>query len=97
MLSLTTVAEGKKNVASAVPKVYQIQLFRLAGIASREITKLNKVGFAGGGGKWCRHTASALTEAGVKSVNPSIKVQVVDYAGSFGDAKGKQLLLHNTP
>ena len=78
--------EGQKNVASAV--YADNEAGYLAGIAAAKTTKTKQVGFV---------ESEVITrfragfEAGVKSVDPSIKVQV-DYAGSFGDsAKGKTI------
>ncbi|WP_155718587.1 BMP family lipoprotein, partial [Streptococcus oralis] len=54
-------------------------------------TKTKQVGFVGGMESEVITRFRAGFEAGVKSVDPSIKVQV-DYAGSFGDsAKGKTI------
>ncbi|XDP49185.1 BMP family protein [Streptococcus sp. CP1998] len=81
--------EGKKNVASAV--FADNEAGYLAGIAAAKTTKTKQVGFVGGMESEVITRFRAGFEAGVKSVDPSIKVQV-DYAGSFGDAlKVKQL------
>ena len=63
----------------------------LAGVAAAKTTKTKHVGFVGGMESEVITRFRAGFEAGVKSVDPSIKVQV-DYAGSFGDsAKGKTI------
>ena len=81
--------EGKKNVASAV--LADNEAGYLAGIAAAKTTKTKQVGFVGGMESEVITRFRAGFEAGVKSVDPSIKVQV-DYAGSFGDAaKGKTI------
>ena len=81
--------EGKKNVASAV--FADNEAGYLAGIAAAKTTKTKQVGFVGGMESEVITRFRAGFEAGVKSVDPSIKVQV-DYAGSFGDAaKGKTI------
>ena len=51
----------------------------------QKLQKLKQVGFVGGMESEVITRFRAGFEAGVKSVDPSIKVQV-DYAGSFGDA-----------
>ena len=81
------VIEGQKNVASAV--FADNEAAYLAGVAAAKTTKTKQVGFIGGieGAVITRFEKGF--EAGVKSVDPSIKIKV-DYAGSFGDAaKGK--------
>ena len=81
--------EGQKNVASAV--YADNAAGYLAGIAAAKTTKTKQVGFVGGMESEVITRFRAGFEAGVKSVDPSIKVQV-DYAGSFGDsAKGKTI------
>ena len=81
--------EGQKNVASAV--YADNEAGYLAGIAAAKTTKTKQVGFVGGMESEVITRFRAGFEAGVKSVDPSIKVQV-DYAGSFGDsAKGKTI------
>lgn len=63
----------------------------LAGIAAAKSTKTKTVGFIGGMESEVITRFRAGFEAGVKSVDDSIKVKV-DYAGSFGDpAKGKTI------
>lgn len=81
--------EGQKNVASAV--FADNEAAYLAGVAAAKTTKTKQVGFIGGieGAVITRFEKGF--EAGVKSVDPSIKIKV-DYAGSFGDAaKGKTI------
>ena len=81
--------EGQKNVASAV--YADNEAGYLAGVAAAKTTKTKHVGFVGGMESEVITRFRAGFEAGVKSVDPSIKVQV-DYAGSFGDsAKGKTI------
>ena len=81
--------EGKKNVVSAV--FADNEAGYLAGVAAAKTTKSKQVGFVGGMEGEVISRFQAGFEAGVKSVDPSIKVQV-DYAGSFGDAaKGKTI------
>ena len=77
------VIEGQKNVASAV--FADNEAAYLAGVAAAKTTKTKQVGFIDGieGAVITRFEKGF--EAGVKSVDPSIKIQV-DYAGSFGDA-----------
>ena len=59
--------------------------------AAAKTTKTKQVGFVGGMESEVITRFRAGFEAGVKSVDPSIKVQV-DYAGSFGDsANGKTI------
>ena len=83
------VIEGQKNVASAV--FADNEAAYLAGVAAAKTTKTKQVGFVGGMESEVITRFRAGFEAGVKSVDPSIKVQV-DYAGSFGDsAKGKTI------
>ncbi len=63
----------------------------LFAILAAKTTKTKQVGFVGGMESEVITRFRAGFEAGVKSVDPSIKVQV-DYAGSFGDsAKGKTI------
>jgi len=81
--------KGQDNVASAL--FADNEAAYLAGVAAAKTTKTKVVGFVGGikGAVLTRFEKGF--EAGVKSVDPSIKVQV-DYAGSFGDAaKGKTI------
>ena len=83
------VIEGQKNVTSAL--FADNESAYLAGVAAAKTTKTKQVGFIGGieGAVITRFEKGF--EAGVKSVDPSIKIQV-DYAGSFGDAaKGKTI------
>ena len=86
---IDSVVGDKKNVASAV--FADNEAAYLAGVAAAKTTKTNKVGFIGGARGEVITRFEKGFEAGVKSVDPSIKVQV-DYAGSFGDsAKGKTI------
>ena len=86
---IDSVVGDKKNVASAV--YADNEAGYLAGIAAAKTTKTKQVGFVGGMESEVITRFRAGFEAGVKSVDPSIKVQV-DYAGSFGDAaKGKTI------
>ena len=81
--------KGQDNVASAF-FAYNEAAY-LAGVASAKTTKTKVVGFVGGikGAVLTRFEKGF--EAGVKSVDPSIKIDV-QYAESFGDAaKGKTI------
>ena len=83
------VIKDQKNVASVT--FADNEAAYLAGVAAAKTTKTKQVGFIGGieGAVITRFEKGF--EAGVKSVDPSIKIQV-DYAGSFGDAaKGKTI------
>lgn len=83
------VIEGLDNVASVTFADHEASY--LAGIAAAKSTKTNHVGFVGGmeGVVITRFEKGFI--AGVKSVNPDIKI-TVDYAGSFVDAaKGKTI------
>jgi basic membrane protein A len=83
------VITGQKNVASITFKTEQSSY--LAGIAAAKTTKSNKIGFIGGMKSDVIDTFQAGFQAGVKSVNPDIKVDV-QYANSFADAaKGKTI------
>lgn len=83
------VIEGQKNVVSAT--FADNEAAYLAGVAAAKTTKTKQVGFVGGMEGEVITRFEKGFEAGVKSVDPSIKVQV-DYAGSFGDAaKGKTI------
>ena len=63
----------------------------LAGVAAAKATKTNKIGFIGGMQSDVITRFEKGYEAGAKSVNPDIKVDV-QYAGSFSDAaKGKTI------
>lgn len=80
---------GKDNVASVT--FADNESGYLAGIAAAKSTKTKIVGFVGGMESEVITRFRAGFEAGVKSVDDSIKVKV-DYAGSFGDAaKGKTI------
>lgn len=77
------------NVASAT--FADQEAAYLAGVAAAKNTKSKQVGFIGGVESEVITRFEKGFEAGVKSVDPSIKVQV-DYAGSFNDAaKGKTI------
>lgn len=77
------------NVASVLFKDHEAAY--LAGVAAAETTETDHVGFIGGQESDVIDRFEAGFLAGVKAVNPDIKVDV-EYAGSFGDAaKGRQL------
>ena len=81
--------KGQDNVASAL--FADKESAYLAGVAAAKTTKTKVVGFVGGikGAVLTRFEKGF--EAGVKSVDPSIKIDV-QYAESFGDAaKGKTI------
>ncbi|MFV1433833.1 BMP family ABC transporter substrate-binding protein, partial [Klebsiella pneumoniae] len=81
--------KGKDNVASVV--FADNESAYLAGIAAAKTTKTKTVGFVGGMESEVITRFEKGFEAGVKSVDKSIKIKV-DYAGSFGDAaKGKTI------
>lgn len=83
------VIEGKNNVASVT--FADNEAAYLAGIAAAMTTKTKTVGFVGGMEGTVITRFEKGFEAGVKSVDDSIKIKV-DYAGSFGDAaKGKTI------
>ncbi|MBY5044580.1 BMP family lipoprotein [Streptococcus agalactiae] len=83
------VIKGKDNVASVV--FADNESAYLAGIAAAKTTKTKTVGFVGGMESEVITRFEKGFEAGVKSVDKSIKIKV-DYAGSFGDAaKGKTI------
>ncbi|OHY30407.1 BMP family ABC transporter substrate-binding protein [Streptococcus parauberis] len=83
------VIEGKDNVASVT--FADNEAAYLAGIAAAKTTKTKVVGFVGGMKGTVITRFEKGFEAGVKSVDDSIKVKV-DYVGSFGDAsKGKAI------
>ncbi|MGT2924246.1 BMP family ABC transporter substrate-binding protein [Streptococcus caviae] len=83
------VIENKDNVASVT--FADNEAAYLAGIAAAKTTKTKKVGFVGGVKSEVITRFEKGFEAGVKSVDKSIQIQV-DYAGSFGDAaKGKTI------
>ncbi|HEN6086270.1 TPA: BMP family protein [Streptococcus agalactiae] len=74
------IIKGKENVAAY-----------LAGIAAAKTTKTKTVGFIGGMEGVVVKRFEAGFKAGVKSIDPAIKV-AVSYAGSFTDAaKGKTI------
>lgn len=83
------VIDGLDNVASATFKDQEAAY--LAGIAAAMTTESKKVGFVGGAESEVIDRFQAGYEAGVKSVDPSIKVDV-KYAGDFGAPdKGKTI------
>ncbi|MGG6838257.1 UNVERIFIED_CONTAM: BMP family protein [Streptococcus canis] len=83
------VIEGKKNVASITFSDHEAAY--LAGVAAAKTTKTKQVGFVGGVEGVVVKRFEKGFEAGVKSVDDSIKVRV-SYAGSFADAaKGKTI------
>jgi basic membrane protein A len=83
------VIEGQDNVVSAT--FADNEASYLAGVAAAKTTKTKHVGFIGGVEGAVITRFQKGFEAGVKSVDPSIKVSV-DYAASFADAaKGKTL------
>ncbi|PZO96522.1 BMP family lipoprotein [Streptococcus halichoeri] len=83
------VIEGKDNVASIT--FADNEAAYLAGVAAAKTTKTKKIGFVGGmEGTVVKRFESGFA-AGVKSVDPSIKLTIT-YAGSFADAaKGKSI------
>ena len=81
--------EGVPNYHNAFASIYEGRY--LAGVAAAKTTKTKIVGFVGGMEGEVISRFEKGFEAGVKSVDKSIKVQV-DYAGSFSDAaKGKTI------
>ena len=83
------VIKDQKNVASVT--FADNEAAYLAGVAAAKTTKTKMIGFVGGikGAVLTRFEKGF--EAGVKSVDPSIKIDV-QYAESFGDAaKGKTI------
>ena len=83
------VIKDQENVVSAT--FADNEAAYLAGVAAAKTTKTKQVGFVGGIESEVITRFEKGFEAGVKSVDPSIKVKV-DYAGSFGDAaKGKTI------
>ncbi|TWT12353.1 BMP family protein [Streptococcus sp. sy004] len=86
---IDSVIEGKDNVASVV--FADNEAAYLAGVAAAKATKTKQVGFIGGMEGEVITRFEKGFEAGVKSVDSSIKISV-EYAGSFGDAaKGKTI------
>ena len=84
-----SVIKDQKNVASAT--FADNESAYLAGVAAAKATKTNKIGFIGGMQSDVITRFEKGYEAGAKSVNPDIKVDV-QYAGSFSDAaKGKTI------
>ncbi|HER5588182.1 TPA: BMP family protein [Streptococcus pyogenes] len=83
------VIKGQKNVASITFSDHEAAY--LAGVAAAKTTKTKQVGFVGGmEGDVVKRFEKGF-EAGVKSVDDTIKVRVA-YAGSFADAaKGKTI------
>lgn len=83
------VIEGLDNVASVTFADHEASY--LAGVAAAKATKTKKVGFVGGMEGVVITRFEKGFEAGVKSVDPTIEIDV-QYAGSFGDAaKGKTI------
>ncbi|MGV3081087.1 BMP family lipoprotein [Streptococcus dysgalactiae] len=83
------VIEGKKNVASITFSDHEAAY--LAGVVAAKTTKTKQVGFVGGMEGVVVKRFEKGFEAGVKSVDDTIKVRV-SYAGSFADAaKGKTI------
>lgn len=83
------VIEGKPNVASIT--FSDNEAAYLAGVAAAKTTKTKQVGFVGGMEGTVVKRFETGFEAGVKAVDPSIKIRVT-YAGSFADAaKGKTI------
>lgn len=83
------VIEGKDNVASATFKDQEAAY--LAGVAAAMTTESNKIGFVGGAESEVIDRFQAGFEAGAKSVNPDIAIDV-KYAGDFGAPdKGKTI------
>ncbi|WP_042753216.1 BMP family lipoprotein [Lactococcus garvieae] len=86
---IDSVIKDQDNVASATFSDQEAAY--LAGVAAAKTTKTNKVGFIGGIASDIITAFQVGFQAGVKSVNPDIKVDV-QYAGSFQDAaKGKTI------
>ncbi|RZI48071.1 BMP family lipoprotein [Lactococcus kimchii] len=86
---IDSIIENQKNVASAT--FADNEGAYLAGVAAAKATKTNKIGFIGGMQSDVITRFEKGYEAGAKSVNPNIKVDV-QYAGSFTDAaKGKTI------
>ncbi|QST01642.1 BMP family protein [Pontibacillus sp. ALD_SL1] len=77
------------NVASITFKEHQGSF--LVGVAAAKKTKTDKIGFVGGVDGFLINKFEAGFEAGAKSVNPDIEVEV-QYAGGFDQpAKGKSI------
>ena len=83
------VIKGKDNVASITFKANEGSY--LAGVAAALETKSKKIGFIGGMTGEIIGGFEAGFVAGVKAVDPSIKVDV-EYAESFGDAAKGQTI-----
>lgn len=83
------VVEGKDNVASIT--FGDNEASYLAGVAAAKATKTKHVGFVGGMEASVIKRFEKGFEAGVKSVDETIKIDIA-YAGSFADAaKGKTI------
>ncbi|KHD46262.1 BMP family lipoprotein [Streptococcus hongkongensis] len=83
------VIEGHDNVASIT--FADNEAAYLAGVAAAKTTKTKQIGFVGGMEGTVVKRFEKGFEAGVKSVDPAIKVTIT-YAGSFADtAKGKSI------
>ncbi|MDG6120752.1 BMP family lipoprotein [Lactococcus formosensis] len=86
---IDSVIKGQDNVASAT--FADQEAAYLAGVAAAKTTKTDKVGFVGGMQSDIITAFEKGFTAGVKSVNPDIKIEV-QYAGTFTDAaKGKTI------
>ncbi|BAK59354.1 BMP family protein [Lactococcus garvieae] len=86
---IDSVIKGEDNVASAT--FADQEAAYLAGVAAAKTTKTDKVGFVGGMQSDIITAFEKGFTAGVKSVNPDIKIEV-QYAGTFTDAaKGKTI------
>lgn len=83
------IAKTRKNVTSVKFKTEQSSF--LAGVAAAKTTKTKKVGFVGGIDSDVVTTFKTGFIAGVKAVDPSIKIDV-KYAGSFSKADVGQSL-----
>lgn len=86
---IDSVIKGQDNVASAT--FADQEAAYLAGVAAAKTTKTDKVGFVGGMQSDIITAFEKGFTAGVKSINPDIKIEV-QYAGTFTDAaKGKTI------
>ncbi|MCI3861339.1 BMP family protein [Lactococcus garvieae] len=86
---IDSVIKGEDNVVSAT--FADQEAAYLAGVAAAKTTKTDKVGFVGGMQSDIITAFEKGFTAGVKSVNPDIKIEV-QYAGTFTDAaKGKTI------
>lgn len=86
---IDSVIKDQDNVASAT--FADQEAAYLAGVAAAKTTKTDKVGFVGGMQSDIITAFEKGFTAGVKSINPDIKIEV-QYAGTFTDAaKGKTI------